>query len=84
MNLSGNNNCTVNTKPKNFKEFILSGYFWKPFVGIVGGALGGGLSYYFHGCETTPCAFSSQTWSYLTMGAFWGYFMVKRPCSSCS
>ena len=41
-------NCTVTPKPKSVKEFFKSWYFWKPFLSVSIGGLGGFLYYYFN------------------------------------
>ena len=40
-------NCNTPPKPKSIKEFFRSHYFWKPFLGILIGGVGGYLFFLF-------------------------------------
>ncbi len=84
METTDKSSCRIENKPKNFNEFIRSGYFWKPFLGIVIGGLAGFLFHRYYGCTQTPCPVGKELFSSIAMGSFWGFFFVKRPCSSCN
>jgi hypothetical protein len=77
-------NCNSTPKPKSFKEFIKSWYFWKPFLSLLIGGLGGFLIYYFVGCKSGSCAITSNPLSSVLMGSFLGFFITSSPCMRCS
>jgi hypothetical protein len=77
-------NCSTTTKPKKVKEFFKSWYFWKPFLGIILGGLGGFLFFYFVGCKSGSCAITSNPVSSVLMGSFLGFFTTSSPCIRCS
>jgi hypothetical protein len=77
-------NCKSTPKPKSVKEFFKSWYFWKPFLGIIIGGLGGFLFFYFVGCKSGSCAITSNPISSILMGSFLGFFITSSPCLSCS
>jgi hypothetical protein len=79
-----NKDCKIQNKPKNIKELIRSWYFWKPFLGIVLGALGGFLYYYFIGCQSGTCPITSSSWGSILLGSLLGLFITNSPCKSCS
>jgi len=74
------NNCEANPKPKTLKEFFSSWNFWKPFIAISIGAVGGFLYYYYVGCVSGACAITSNPYMSVLMGGFIGYFVVNSPC----
>jgi hypothetical protein len=76
-------NCNVNPKPKSVKEFFKSRYFWKPFLGIAIGGLGGFLYYHFVGCTSGTCAITSNPYMSIIMGGFFGFFITSSPCVKC-
>jgi len=73
-------NCTVTPKPKSVKEFFKSWYFWKPFLGVTIGGLGGFLYYFFIGCTSGTCAITSNPLGSILMGGFLGFFLTSSPC----
>ena len=73
-------NCTVTPKPKSVKGFFKSWYFWKPFLGVAIGGLGGFLYYYFVGCTSGTCAITSNPYGSMLMGGFLGFFLTSSPC----
>jgi hypothetical protein len=75
--------CETKTKPRTFKEFIKSSYFWKPFLGVAIGGIGGFLYYYFVGCASGTCAITSNPYMSTLFGSFFGFFIVNRPCGRC-
>lgn len=75
------NSCE--TKPKGLKALLKSWYFWKPFLGIVIGAIAGFLFYHFYGCQSGTCAITSNPFSSIAFGGLFGYFLIARPCSTC-
>jgi LytS/YehU family sensor histidine kinase len=76
-------NCTVTPKPKSVKEFFKSRYFWKPFLSITIGGIGGFLYYYFVGCTSGSCAITSSPYGSILMGSFLGFFLTSSPCTRC-
>ena len=74
-------NCEVKSSPKTAKEFLKSGNFWKPFLGITLGGLAGFLYYYFVGCSSGSCAITSSPFMSTIYGGLMGLFVVKSPCS---
>jgi hypothetical protein len=76
-------NCSVTPKPKSVKEFFKSWYFWKPFLSVVIGGLGGFLYYYFVGCNSGTCAITSNPYNSIIMGSFLGFFLTGSPCAGC-
>jgi hypothetical protein len=73
-------NCSNTPKPKSVKEFFKSWYFWKPFLGVIIGGLGGFLFFYFVGCKSGSCAITSNPVSSILMGSFLGFFITSSPC----
>jgi len=73
-------NCSSTPKPKSGKEFFKSWYFWKPFLGVIIGGLGGFLFFYFVGCKSGSCAITSNPVSSILMGSFLGFFITSSPC----
>ena len=73
-------NCSTTPKPKTVKEFFKSWSFWKPFLGIILGGLGGFLFFYFVGCKSGSCAITSNPVSSILMGSFLGFFITSSPC----
>jgi hypothetical protein len=73
-------NCSSTPKPKSVKEFFKSWYFWKPFLGVISGGIGGFLFFYFVGCKSGSCAITSNPVSSILMGSFLGFFILSSPC----
>jgi hypothetical protein len=73
-------NCTITPKPKSVKEFFKSWYFWKPFLGIVIGGIGGFLLYYYVGCKSGSCAITRNPFSSIVTGSFLGFLISSSPC----
>ena len=73
------NNCE--TKPGNFKEFIKSSWFLRPFLGVVIGGVAGFLYYYFVGCTSGHCPITNNPYMSIIWGGLLGLFIVKSPCS---
>ena len=78
-----NNNCSTENKPRKFNELIRSWYFWKPFLGVLLGALAGFLYYYFVGCKSGSCPITGNPWASMLWGAIIGLFITNSPCKSC-
>lgn len=76
------NHCELKAKPKNLKELLRSWHFWKPFIGIAIGSIGGFLFYYFVGCASGSCPITSSPYASIIWGGLLGLFIVKSPCSS--
>jgi hypothetical protein len=75
--------CEVNNKPKTAKELFRSSFFWKPFLGVLIGGIGGFLYYYFIGCVSGTCAITSSPYMSTLFGSFFGFFILNRPCGRC-
>jgi hypothetical protein len=76
-------NCNIPPKPKSVKEFFKSSYFWKPFLGIIIGGIGGFLFFYFVGCKSGSCAITSNPVSSIIMGSFLGFSLTGFPSLGC-
>lgn len=74
------NSCELNSKPKNFTEFITSKRFYKPLIGIILGATAGYLYYYFVGCSSGTCGITSNPYSSVLMGSALGLFATNNSC----
>ena len=77
-------NCSNTPKPKSVKEFFKSWYFWKPFLGVIIGGLGGFLFFYFVGCKSGSCAITSNPVSSIITGGVFGFLLSGSPCLKCS
>jgi LytS/YehU family sensor histidine kinase len=75
--------CDIDNKPKGWSAMLKSWYFWKPFVGFSVGAVVGLLYYQYFGCTTTCSLVASNPYSSAIFGGVIGFFIVKRPCSTC-
>jgi hypothetical protein len=73
-------NCIVTPKPKSVKEFFKSWYFWKPFIGIAIGGLGGFLYYHFVGCTSGTCPITSNPFGSIIAGGLFGFLIAGSPC----
>lgn len=58
-----------------------SWFSWRPFLGIVIGALAGYLYYHFVGCESGTCAITGSPYMSTLWGGMMGFFLVNSPCS---
>ncbi len=76
------NSCNLTPKPKTAKELFTSKYFWKPFIAITVGGIGGFLYYHFIGCSSGSCAIGSNPYLSILMGGLLGWFVVNSPCST--
>lgn len=76
-------NCEVETKPKTFRELIVSAYFWTPATAIIIGGILGYLYYHFVGCTSGTCAITSNPYLSILSGSFFGLAFINRPCKSC-
>lgn len=70
-------------KPATFKEFIFSKSFLKPLTGIILGAAGGFLYYYFVGCSSGSCAITGNPFMSTITGGFLGFIALNSPCQRC-
>jgi hypothetical protein len=70
-------NLSVTPKPKSAREFFKSWNFWKPFLGVVIGGLGGFLYYYFVGCVSGTCPITSNPFGSIIMGSLLGYLLIS-------
>ena len=75
------NTCEQKPRPKDFKEFIKSAYFLRPFLGVVLGGIAGFLYYHYVGCSTGTCAITSSPYGSTIMGSLLGVFVLNSPCS---
>ena len=74
--------CEIDNKPKGWKAMLKSWYFWKPALGFSIGAIAG-ILYYFYGAASGSSAVTSDLYSNAFFGGMIGFFIVKRPCSTC-
>jgi hypothetical protein len=72
--------CNVTPKPQNVREFFRSWYFWRPFIGVVAGAILGFLYYHFVGCKSGSCAITGNPYGSMLFGGFLGFFLTSSPC----
>lgn len=77
------NNCNVTPRPKSFREFFKSSYFWKPFLSILIGGIAGFAIFYFVGCNTTTCTISGSTYTTIITGSLFGLLLTTSPCLKC-
>jgi len=75
--------CEVKKKPKTFKEFLKSSFFWNPFLGIAIGGIAGYLYFHFAGCASGSCAITSNPYLSTIGGGFLGFFILNSPCRKC-
>ena len=75
--------CEIDNKPKGWQAMLKSWYFWKPVLGFSVGAIAGFLYYYYYGCTSGCSAVTTNPYSSTLFGGMIGFFIVKRPCSSC-
>jgi hypothetical protein len=75
--------CEAKKTPKSFKELMRSSLFWKPFLGIIIGGIGGFLYYYFVGCASGSCAITSSPYLSTIGGGLLGFFVLNSPCARC-
>jgi succinate-acetate transporter protein len=76
------NNFETKSKPNVVKAFFRSWDFWKPFLGVALGSLGGFLLYYFDGNSSGTNGITSSLSMSMFYGGLFGLFIVKSPCSS--
>jgi hypothetical protein len=77
------NNCELKSEQMPLKERMKTWSFWKLWVSLAVGALAGYLYYYFVGCASGTCAITSNPYASMFFGAFFGYYLINRPCSTC-
>jgi len=75
--------CEIENRPKGWQALLKSWYFWKPFVGITAGAVAGVLYYYYFGAASGGSVITSDLYSNALFGGMIGFFIVKKPCSTC-
>lgn len=76
-------NCSIESKPKPFKEFIKTKDFWLPFSGLSLGILGGFLYYYYIGCNSGTCPITSNPYISMIWGGAIGFFLTRRGGCGC-
>ena len=74
MKMEDNLKSLIN--PKNIKVFIKTWNFWRPFLGILIGGIGGFFYYYFIGCKTGSCPITSHSYSTGIVGGLMGYLIT--------
>lgn len=77
------NSCEIDNKPKGWQAMLKSWYFWKPVLGFSVGAIAGLLYYYYYGCTSGCSVVTTNPYSSAFFGGMIGFFIVKRPCSTC-
>lgn len=75
------NSCETKSADRPLNERIKTWSFWKTYVSVGVGGLGGFLYYYFVGCSSGSCAITSNPYASIFFGALFGYFLVNRPCA---
>lgn len=75
--------CEIENKPKGWSALLKSWYFWKPVVGFAVGAVAGMLYHTYVGSSSGSSPITSDLLSNALFGGMIGFFIVKRPCSSC-
>ena len=71
----------INDFSGRLKILFKSGKFWKPLIAAFIGALLGFLYFYFIGQDAGHGLFSSDPYSSIVVGAFFGLFVVLNPCA---
>ncbi len=79
-----NNECKVPAKPNSVKEFFKSWYFWKPFLGILIGGMGGYLYFTLVGCKSGTCPITSSSYGTIITGSILGLILTNGGCSTCA
>ncbi|MBK8881664.1 MAG: hypothetical protein IPN67_04555 [Bacteroidales bacterium] len=75
------NSCEVPARPKSIREFFMTRYFWKPFLGIISGVLAGYLYFHFVESPTHTWQIAGEAFSSMAFGGFLGFFVTSSPCS---
>lgn len=75
--------CEAEPKPKNFKELMMSAYFWTPATSVIIGGILGYLYYHFEGCTSGTCAITSSPYLSIVFGSLLGLSFANRPCRTC-
>jgi len=65
--------------PKSARDFLRSWKFWRPFLGVTAGGIGGYLYWYFIGCNSGTCPITSSPYGSIIMGALLGYLLFGSP-----
>ena len=81
-NYKMSSSCEIENKPKGWSALLKTWYFWKPFAGFTAGAIAGALYFYF-GAASGTSPVTSDLLSNTMFGGMIGFFILKRPCSSC-
>jgi len=63
------------------KAFLKSWRFWRPFLAVLIGSMGGFLYYHFIGCNSGSCGITSDPYKSTIWGGLLGLFLVVSPCS---
>ncbi len=75
--------CETPKTPKSIKEALKSSWFWKPFGGLLAGAILGFLYYYYIGCSSGTCALTSNPYMSTLFGGAIGYYALNGSCKKC-
>ncbi|HEY3371605.1 MAG TPA: DUF6132 family protein [Prolixibacteraceae bacterium] len=76
------NNEPARPATKTIVQAFKSWFSWKPFLGILIGAIAGYLYYHFVGCASGTCAITSSPYTSTLWGGMLGLLLVKSPCSN--
>lgn len=76
------NNLEAEAKKESIKPFYKTWNFWKPFLGITLGGIGGFMYYHYVGCASGSCAITGNPFMSTAYGGMLGLFLVKSPCSN--
>jgi hypothetical protein len=75
--------CKIESKPRTFRELMMSAYFWTPATAVISGGILGYLYYHFVGCTSGSCAITNDPFLSIITGGFLGLAFVNRPCKTC-
>jgi hypothetical protein len=69
-------NTNSDPKPESIGRFFKSARFWKTIIGIVIGATGGFLYFYFIGCKSGSCPITGNPYGSIAAGGFFGFLIT--------
>lgn len=73
-------NITNTSKSKKVWGYLKSKGFLRPFLGVLVGAGGGFLYYYFIGCNSGTCPITSSPYGSVITGGLLGFLVTGSPC----
>lgn len=75
--------CNTKSQKTDFKTFIKSPRFYKPFFAVLAGGALGFAYYYFVGCQSGSCPMTSTPYGSILTGGLLGFLVTNSPCQSC-